>query len=60
MDLELAKHKSKIRNQKEEIDKLKSALRAQSVVIANLKKSNDYLLKTAAPEARLNGDGDAA
>jgi hypothetical protein len=55
--LELAKHKLKIRNQKEEIDKLKRALRTQGVELTNLKRANDYLLKTAEPEPHQNVEG---
>jgi hypothetical protein len=55
---ELAHHKAKIRTQKEEIDKLKRSIKAQNVEITNLRKSNAYLLKTAEPEARPNGDGE--
>jgi hypothetical protein len=58
--LELAKHKLKIRIQKEEIEKLKRALRSQSVVVANLKKSNDYLLEAAEPVARPNGESEGS
>ena len=55
--LELASHKAKIRTQKEEIEKLKRALKTQAVELTNLKKSNDYLLKTAEPEPHQNVEG---
>jgi hypothetical protein len=50
--LELAQHKNKIRNQKEELDKLKRALKTQSVVVANLERANKYLLQTAEPKKK--------
>jgi hypothetical protein len=45
--LERAKQKLKIRNQKEEIDKLKRSLKARDTTIVNLQKANDYLSKSA-------------
>jgi hypothetical protein len=48
--LELAKHKQKIRNQKEEIDKLKRALRAQNGLVSRLQNANNYLSRTAESE----------
>jgi hypothetical protein len=47
---ELAKHKQKIRNQKEEIDKLKRALRAQNGLVGRLQNANNYLSQTVEPE----------
>jgi hypothetical protein len=56
--LELTKQKLKIRNQKQEISKLKQSnklkqleLEAKNVIITRLVNANDYLSRTAKPEA---------
>jgi hypothetical protein len=45
--LELAKHKLKIRNQKEEIDKLTRSIKAKSELVARLEGMVKYLTRTA-------------
>ena len=45
--IELAKHKMRIRNQKKEINKLKRSIKDHGVIVANLRKANDYLVRTA-------------
>lgn len=47
---ELAKHKEKIRRQKEEIVKLQMSIKARDRVITGLNAANAYLTKTAKAE----------
>jgi hypothetical protein len=50
--LELAKHKLKIRTQKEEIDKLTRSIKTQNVLIARLEGMVKYLTRTAKSEEK--------
>jgi septal ring factor EnvC (AmiA/AmiB activator) len=54
LGLELASHKAKIRNQKEEIDKLKRSIKSQNVLVARLEDMVAYLTRTA----KSGGDDD--
>jgi hypothetical protein len=43
---ELAKHKKKLRDKREEIDRLKRSGKAKDEIITRLQMANDYLIKT--------------